>query len=591
VQDQLSRVENERLTRLESRLERVERTLSEVTLRMSALEGRRSDMPGGLAPEEPAAAQPIVAAGDAVFSPHDITGPLGLLGRTLLVFAGAYLLRALTDAGAVPVAVGVGAGLFYAGAWLVRASGAGAMTSASAAVHGATAVAIGFPLLWEAATRFGLVGPAAAAAALGVMTATAFAVAWRRQLQLLAWATTIAAIVTAAGLLVQTGAVAVYSAYLVAVGIATLWLGYDRDWFGLRWPAALAADLAVLGLTSRALGSQGLEQPAVVMLIQLLLLGAYLASIALRTLALGREVIPFEVIQTPAALAVGLGGALAVVRHSGTGGLPLGLATLVIAGSCYAVAFAFVERRQGRGSNFYFYTSLALVLTLIGGTILLTRATQAGLWSALAVVASWAAWRFSRTTLTLHSAIYLVAAAAVSGLLGLAQLSLLGSAAVPWPPVPPAAWLVAFACAACLLMPFAAPTRDWLSRVPRLASALLLVMAFGGLAVSLIVPLAAGVPGSGADAGILATLRTGVLAVAALVLARLGRAAKLQELGWLMYPVLVAGGLKLVVEDFRLSRPATLFIALALYGAALIAAPRLARRPAAQPEPETVSTV
>jgi hypothetical protein len=55
--------------------------------------------------------------------------------------------------------------------------------------------------------------------------------------------------------------------------------------------------------------------------------------------------------------------------------------------------------------------------------------------------------------------------------------------------------------------------------------------------------------------------------------------------------VLVAGGLKLVIEDFRLSRPATLFIALALYGVALIAAPRLARRPAEQPEPETVSTV
>lgn len=591
MQDQRSRVENERLTRLESRLERVERMLSEVTLRMSTLEGRGSELPGESAPGEPAAAQPAGTAADAVLSSHDITGPLGLLGRTLLVFAGAYLLRALTDAGAVPVAVGVGAGLLYAGAWLVRASGRGTAPPASAAVYGATAVAIGFPLLWEAATRFGLVGSGAAAAALGGMTATALAVAWRRQLQLLAWATTVAAIVTAAGLLVQTGVVAVYAAYLVAVGIATLWLGYDRDWFGPRWPAALAADLAVLGLTSRALSGQGLEQPAVVMLIQLLLLGGYLTSIALRTLALGREVIPFEVIQTPAALAVGLGGALAVVRHSGTGALPLGLATLVIAGSCYAVAFAFVERRQGRGSNFYFYTSLALVLTLIGGTILLTRTTQVALWSALAVVAAWAAWRFSRTTLTVHSAIYLVAAAAVSGLLGLAQLSLLASAAVPWPAVPPAAWLVAFACAACLVMPFAAPAGEWLSRVPRLVTALLLVMASGSLAVTLIAPMAAGVPGSGADAGILATLRTGVLAAAALVLARLGRASRLQELGWLMYPVLVAGGLKLVIEDFRLSKPATLFIALALYGAALIAAPRLARRPAEQSKPEIAPTV
>jgi hypothetical protein len=41
--------------------------------------------------------------------------------------------------------------------------------------------------------------------------------------------------------------------------------------------------------------------------------------------------------------------------------------------------------------------------------------------------------------------------------------------------------------------------------------------------------------------------------------------------------VLVAGGLKLLAEDLRHSRASTLFVALALYGGALIVAPRLAR--------------
>jgi hypothetical protein len=36
-------------------------------------------------------------------------------------------------------------------------------------------------------------------------------------------------------------------------------------------------------------------------------------------------------------------------------------------------------------------------------------------------------------------------------------------------------------------------------------------------------------------------------------------------------------GLKMVVQDFKYSRPATLFIALAVFGAALIIAPRLRR--------------
>jgi hypothetical protein len=47
---------------------------------------------------------------------------------------------------------------------------------------------------------------------------------------------------------------------------------------------------------------------------------------------------------------------------------------------------------------------------------------------------------------------------------------------------------------------------------------------------------------------------------------------------WLMYVVLVLGGIKLVVEDFVTGRPATLVLSLAVYGAALIVAPRWVRR-------------
>jgi len=47
---------------------------------------------------------------------------------------------------------------------------------------------------------------------------------------------------------------------------------------------------------------------------------------------------------------------------------------------------------------------------------------------------------------------------------------------------------------------------------------------------------------------------------------------------WLVYPVLAAGGVRLVLDDFRHSEPSTLFIALALYGAALAFAPRIASR-------------
>jgi hypothetical protein len=77
--------------------------------------------------------------------------------------------------------------------------------------------------------------------------------------------------------------------------------------------------------------------------------------------------------------------------------------------------------------------------------------------------------------------------------------------------------------------------------------------------------------------GALATVRTGVLAAAVLLVAWTGRRARFREWAWLIYPLLVLIGLKMVAQDFKYSRPATLFIALALYGAALIVAPRLRR--------------
>jgi hypothetical protein len=46
----------------------------------------------------------------------------------------------------------------------------------------------------------------------------------------------------------------------------------------------------------------------------------------------------------------------------------------------------------------------------------------------------------------------------------------------------------------------------------------------------------------------------------------------------LVYPILIAGGLKLLLEDIRAGRALTLFISFALYGGALILSPHLARR-------------
>lgn len=583
---QFTVIEGETGARIESRLEALERSLLDVRHRLEVLEGATAAAAGS--DVMASAAEPV--AGGA--PERDVAAPLTLLGRTFVVFAGAYLLRALTDAGTLPVSAGVAAGLAYAAAWLATAYRAAPRHATSSALHGTSAVAIAFPLWWEAASRFALVGPVAAALGLALMTAAALWVAWRRLLPALAWAATIAGLATTAALLAHTGAAAVFASYLLALGIGTLWLGYHRDWFGPRWPAALAVNLAVLGMTSRALSGHATETTAAVILVQLSLLGAYLASTAVRTLALGRNVVTFEVVQTIAALAIGLGGAVAVARQAGDGTLGLGIGTIVLAAVSYAVALAFVGRAQQRARNFYFYTSLALVLTLIGTTVLLPDVARTLTWVVLATAAAWSGWRFSRMTLRVHSAVYLFGAAWSGGLLAVAGAALTGSAAAAWPAMHAVAWLVVLASAVCMVAPCTPEEDDpeGLSRAPRLGIAVLFVVGAAGGILVLLTPLVAGVPGSGADAGTLATLRTAVVAAAALVLAAAGASVRLRELGWLLYPLLVIGGLKLAVEDFRFSRPATLFIALALYGAALILAPRIAKRVSGGP-PRTTGGV
>ncbi len=79
------------------------------------------------------------------------------------------------------------------------------------------------------------------------------------------------------------------------------------------------------------------------------------------------------------------------------------------------------------------------------------------------------------------------------------------------------------------------------------------------------------------DVSITSTFRTAVIAVIAVSLAWFGP-RNLTELIWVLFPWMILGALKLFVEDFRVGRPATLFLSLLLYGATLIALPRLLRR-------------
>lgn len=574
---------DDRYARLESAVEQLRCSIESLQQRVAALEAGHPKVAG---PAAPAAGADASGAGLAALSgarakrnPYDPIVVLTLIGRLFLVLAGGFFLRAMTEAGVLVPAAGVALAFLYAVVWLYFADRSGRLGQPSGALfHALGAALVAFPLLLEATTRFQVIGVAGSALGLLLLTAVFLLVAVRRQLHPVAWTTVVAAVPTALVLLLKSGVAAPFALYLIALGVCTMWLAYSYGWTAIRWPVALAADLAVAGMTLRAL-TPGHEEPVrVVMLVQVVLVGAYLVSIAARTLLRDRNVTLFEVTQTALALVVGFGGAIFLTRSTATLPVLMGVASILFGAACYALAFWFVGRHEGHERNVQFYAALALVLVLAGLALDLRTQWLAGVSAVFAVVAvaGWA--RFGRLYLLLHGVVYLLVSSLASHALEYGVSTIFAS---PQSWTEPAVVTVVVVAAAALAAWLAArrpqPEGGVTASVMRVVIAVALILTGAGCALGMVAPLLAGSSDGGVDLGALATVRTGVLAVGALLIAWGARHGRLREWAWLVYPLLVIIGLKMVAQDFKYSRPATLFIALALYGVALIVAPRLRR--------------
>jgi hypothetical protein len=411
-----------------------------------------------------------------------------------------------------------------------------------------------------------LLGANTAAAALTVLTLSSLIAATITRLQLLAWLATIGGALTGLTLMVRLGVVAPYAVLFIALGLATLWIGYLREWTLLRWPTGLLAAAGVVLTTTRALGEKPPDPPLVAWLVQAAFVIGYFASIAVRTLVRGRQVIVFEVVQTVLILLVGAGGALAVSRSSGSGGLVLGGSLAALGAVAYLVSFAFLPRDSAVARNFYFYSTLAIILVLTGLEVSLNGATQALALTALASLLAIAWWRLERVTLGGHAAAALLVASVSGGLLTLAEAALIGD--LPNTAVVGTAGItlaVAIAISGSRMANCHLP-QPVLADTPAIVFGLLALTGTAGV-LTLAIGRSAG---WGADAGVLATVRTALLSGGAVLAAWLHRPGAFSSIGTLGYPLLTAIGIKVALTDLRVSTAATLFIALACFGAALV---------------------
>jgi hypothetical protein len=549
----------------DARLARVERELSAAVERLRALEARVRELDG----RDPAAASELGNAADTplAFPPATRSdGPqlLTVAGRCLLGFGGAYLIRALTESAAVPPYLGIAAGLAYAAGWLFLAVRAAAPLAGNA--YGATAALVAFPLLWETVGRFHVLGAGAAAAAIVAACALFLACAARARLYAVAWIAVLGALAASAAVLGETLSIRTVVAAILSVSVATLVLEAKSGWGGPRWPAAIASDLSVLALLTVYARPGG--PPAGYGAITAWHVEAFalalplltLAAAALRSLTLGREIGAFEILQVPAALAVGLFAAVQALLAAGISPSSAGVAALAAGTATYVASREAARKAVPRAALAFEWIGFALLLA--GAPLAFGTDGAAVLWCVLAGFE--VAFPIGKTP-TVHAALYLAAAALASGLAGGAVAALAAH-----PPSLRAASLAILAAAGVCDFLSRRPLRPGaVERATRLAFASAWLVILG----TLVMEVAARVVGD-APAWLSAS-GTAVLALSALGLAAVSRTAAFAELRVLVTPVLVVCGLKLLAVDLRAGTPTTLVATFVLYGAALLATPRL----------------
>jgi len=503
------------------------------------------------------------------------SGIVPVVGKAVLGIAGAYLLRALAESPNVPRLPVLLIAILYACFWMVWAVRTAAASRFAGVTYAITSALILSPMLWESTVRFQVLSPAFASIVLVAFVVLAVVLAWQRDLQLIPWVATLATVITAVALIIESRELVPLTAALLAVALTTEIAACLGHRLSLRAIPALAADFAVwllvYILTSETL-PDGYRPASSLTLaaLSLALLAIYGGSIAVRSFALRHRLTIFEIGQAILAFVLASYGALRATHNSAAPAL--GILFLLFAAACYWGALSrFVDDAYTRDRRVSANWAAAL---LLGGSFLFFSANLQLLFlCATAVGATFLYTRTAKLSLGLHASFYLAAAAAVSPLPVYAWNAMAGT--VPSSPD----WrlsLVAPCALACYLVGSHhredRPKRRLLWIVPA-------VLAGFTAAALVVVAVAAAATGRlELDASRLSVIRTIVNCALALTLGFVGSRWHRIELGWVAYAAVAVGTLKLLFEDLRFGNAASMVVSLLFYGLVLILLPRLTRR-------------
>ena len=503
------------------------------------------------------------------------SGVVPTLGKAVLGIAGAYLLRAIAESSSVSKLPVLLVAIVYACFWMVWAVRIHAASRFASITYAVTSALILSPLLWESTVRFQVLSPAVAAAVTVAFVVLTIALAWRRDLQLIPWVATLASVITALALIIETHELVALTAALLAVALVTEAAACLGHRLTLRAIPALAADFAVW-LLIFVLSSDTIPEgyhPAAegtIVTLCLLLLATYGASIGVRSFALRHPITIFEIGQAVIAFALASYGVLHATH--GSMARPLGAAFILLAVVCYWGALSgFTDDAYAR--NRRVSATWAAALLLAGNFLLLPANLQIPFLCAAAAAATLVYTRSRKLSLGMHASFYLAAATIVSTLPVYAADALAENV----PGIPDwRVWIVAITAALCYGVGASTQQDQGRRRLLWVTPAALVGFTGAALAIAAIVGLASRHLELAASS--LSVIRTVVICVVALTLGFLGSLQKRIELAWLAYAAVALGTLKLLAEDLRFGNAASLVVSLLFYGLILILLPRVTKR-------------
>jgi len=551
-------------------------TLNRLATRVEALERRVAALEHPVQMSS-AAAVPEPIKPQAVETHHlaQAGGVFSVLGTAMLGIAGAYLLRAVAESAALPK-LGVAAiAILYAMFWLVWATRAPVGAWLASTTYACTSALILAPMLWELTLRFNVLPAEVTAAVLAAFVCAASALAWKRNLASVVWVANVAAAMVAVALSIATHKLTPFIATLLLMSILSEYASIRRHGLGVRTLVAVAADVSIWALifiyssppNTRTdyplLGMAALLAPGFA------LFAIYGVSVGIKTAVLQQQINVFDAIQIMIAFLLAALSLLYLGQQSSA--TVLGVVCLVLSAASYATVFAVFYRASER-RNYHVFSTWSAALLLSGCLLCLPLSWAVASLAAAAVAAAFTGVKLNRPSLQFHGLVYLLAAAAVSGLLNYAFLALAGT-------LPAAPSISICVVSACALLCYAAGKfcqgEAWSEQLLHTVLAALAIVAGAALLVQGLMALTA--LGVNPGAHHLAFIRTLTICVAALGLAFAGAHWRRMELTRIGYATLVLVAAKLVFEDLRHGHLEFIAASIFLFAVTLIAVPRIAR--------------